>query len=217
MSIFYLYWNQNVFKFCRFNFFLFNQCNMHRRQCDHMAILFVHCWAIWSKDNFPNSINIWQNRLTNPPLQAHRLWKFFQSGEISPNLVTVYIFLSSGMRTLLRALNATEWSFLLKETAQLLHKISRADVGLLVLTPCPGYTDAWFFKIWANPASFVYFRSFLIPITISIIQIEKSVDGVLGIRTWGRTMVGEDETTELWRHPHPDACLTISSILYGHA
>ena len=46
---------------------------------------------------------------------------------------------------------------------------------------------------------FVYFRSFLIPITISIIQIEKSIDGVLGIRTRGRMMVGEDETTELWR------------------
>ena len=43
----------------------------------------------------------------------------------------------------------------------------------------------------------VYFRPFL---TISI-QIEKSVDGVLGIRTWGRRMVGADETTELWRPP----------------
>ena len=29
---------------------------------------------------------------------------------------------------------------------------------------------------------FAYFRSFLIPITILIIKIEKSVDGVLGIR-----------------------------------
>ena len=46
---------------------------------------------------------------------------------------------------------------------------------------------------------FVYFCYFLI--TISITQIEKSVDGVLGIRTWGRRMVGADETTELWR-PH---------------
>ena len=48
---------------------------------------------------------------------------------------------------------------------------------------------------------FVYFRSFLIPITVSIKQIEKSVDGVLGIRTRARRMVGVDETTELWRHP----------------
>ena len=46
---------------------------------------------------------------------------------------------------------------------------------------------------------FVYFRHFLI--TISIIQIEKSVVGVLGIRTLGRRMVGADETTELWRPP----------------
>ena len=40
---------------------------------------------------------------------------------------------------------------------------------------------------------FVYFRSFLV--TISIIQIEKSIDGVLGIRTQGRRMVGADKTT----------------------
>ena len=35
----------------------------------------------------------------------------------------------------------------------------------------------------------------------SSLQIEKSVDGVLGIRTWGRSFVGADETTELWRPP----------------
>ena len=46
---------------------------------------------------------------------------------------------------------------------------------------------------------FVYFRYFFD--TISIIQIEKSLDGVLGIRTWGRRMVGADETAELWRPP----------------
>ena len=40
---------------------------------------------------------------------------------------------------------------------------------------------------------FVYFGSF-----------EKSVDGVLGIRTRGRRMVGADETTELWRPPIND-------------
>ena len=44
---------------------------------------------------------------------------------------------------------------------------------------------------------FVYVRYFLN--IISIIQIEKSVDGVLGIQTRGRRMVGADETTELWR------------------
>ena len=46
---------------------------------------------------------------------------------------------------------------------------------------------------------FVYFRSFLT--TISIIQIEESVDGVLEIQTQGRRMVGADETTELWQLP----------------
>ena len=43
---------------------------------------------------------------------------------------------------------------------------------------------------------FVYFRYFLN--AISIIQIEKSVDGMLGIRTQGRRMVCADETMELW-------------------
>ena len=43
---------------------------------------------------------------------------------------------------------------------------------------------------------FVYFRS--PPVSISI-QIEKSIDGVLGIRTQGCRMVGADETMELWR------------------
>ena len=46
---------------------------------------------------------------------------------------------------------------------------------------------------------FVNFRYFLI--IISINQIEKNLDGVLGIRTEGRRMVGADKTTELWR-PH---------------
>ena len=42
---------------------------------------------------------------------------------------------------------------------------------------------------------FVIFYPFLI--TISIIQMEQSVDGVLGIQTHGRRMVDADETTEL--------------------
>ena len=42
----------------------------------------------------------------------------------------------------------------------------------------------------------VYFCYFLNK--ISIIQIEKRVDGVLGIRARGRRMVCADETTELW-------------------
>ena len=43
------------------------------------------------------------------------------------------------------------------------------------------------------------FRPFLIRITMSTIQIEKSIDGVLGIRTRGSRMKGADKTTELWR------------------
>ena len=42
-----------------------------------------------------------------------------------------------------------------------------------------------------------------------IIQIEKSVDGVLGIQTQGRRMVGADKTMELWRPPYPKSLLMI--------
>ena len=64
------------------------------------------------------------------------------------------------------------------------------------------YLTTKFFISFLNgpiPASFVYFRYFLD--TISIIQTEKSVDGLLGIQTRGRRMVGTDDTTELWRPP----------------
>ena len=62
------------------------------------------------------------------------------------------------------------------------------------------------FKKWANPCLFfVYFRPFLI--TIPIRQIEKGVDGVLGIRTQGCRMVVADETIELWRPPSDEIFL----------
>ena len=46
---------------------------------------------------------------------------------------------------------------------------------------------------------FIYFRPF--HITISIIQIEISLDGAHGIQTSGRRLVGADKTTKLWRPP----------------
>ena len=55
-----------------------------------------------------------------------------------------------------------------------------------------------FLKMGQSRPLFVYFCYFLITISI---QIEKSIDGVLGIRTQGRRMVGADETTELRRPP----------------
>ena len=59
-----------------------------------------------------------------------------------------------------------------------------------------------FFKYGANPGLFfLNFCNFLIPNTIATIQIEKSIDGLLGIRTQGCRMVGADKTTELWRLP----------------
>ena len=37
---------------------------------------------------------------------------------------------------------------------------------------------------------------------------DKSVDGVLGTRTWGGRMVGTDESTELWQHPQKSFLIT---------
>ena len=57
----------------------------------------------------------------------------------------------------------------------------------------------FFINLGQSRPLFVYFCYFLD--TISILQIEKSVDGVLEIPTRGCRMVGADETTELWRPP----------------
>ena len=65
-----------------------------------------------------------------------------------------------------------------------------------------------FLKMGQSRPLYVYFRHFLI--TISIIQIEKSVDGVLGIQTRGCRMLGTDETTELWRPP-----FSISHLIFA--
>ena len=67
-----------------------------------------------------------------------------------------------------------------------------------------------FLKMGQSRPLFVYFRDFLN--TISIIQIEKSVDGVLGIRTRGCRMVGADQTTELWRPPIESICCWVKFI-----
>ena len=58
--------------------------------------------------------------------------------------------------------------------------------------------SVFFIKMGQSRPLFVYFRSFLITISI---QFEKSIDGMLGIRTQGHRMVGTDKTTELWRPP----------------
>ena len=61
------------------------------------------------------------------------------------------------------------------------------------------YPECKLLKKWANPGLFfVNFRSFFITISM---QIEKSIDNVHGIRTWGRRMVGADENMELWQPP----------------
>ena len=61
---------------------------------------------------------------------------------------------------------------------------------------------------------FVYFRYFLITIST---QIEKSVDGVLGIRSRGRSLVGVDKTTELWRPPSAMLSYYLNATTYNLA
>ena len=58
----------------------------------------------------------------------------------------------------------------------------------------------FFLKNGLIPASFVYFRYFII--TISIIQIEKSVDSVLGIRAWVGPQDGSRRRNHRGGHPH---------------
>ena len=59
---------------------------------------------------------------------------------------------------------------------------------------------------------FVYFCPFHITIQL---QIEESIDGVLGIQTRGRRMVGADETTELWRPPNSNLFMPFFSCHCG--
>ena len=62
--------------------------------------------------------------------------------------------------------------------------------GRYKFTVNPGQTAFLKVKKGPIPAFFVYFRPFLIK--ISRIQIEKSVEGVLGTRTCSRMMVGAE-------------------------
>ena len=58
------------------------------------------------------------------------------------------------------------------------------------------------FKKWAKPGLFlVYFCSFSQhkdKYSTNLTINDKSIDGVLGSRTWGSMMEGTDESTELW-------------------
>ena len=75
----------------------------------------------------------------------------------------------------------------------------------------PFFEGDWsIFKKGQSRPLFVYFHSFLVTISI---QIEKSVDGVLGIRTQGLRMVDSDKTTELWRPPNWSLQWEFSNIL----
>ena len=56
------------------------------------------------------------------------------------------------------------------------------------------------FKNGPIPASFSFIFVFCLLDTIQI-QIDKSINGVLGTRTRGDIMESADKLTELWRHP----------------
>ena len=72
-----------------------------------------------------------------------------------------------------------------------------------------------FFKLGQSRPLFCFiFRSFLVTISM---QIEESVEGVLGNRTQGRRMVGTDETTELWRPPVLESYFQIVNVGFTYA
>ena len=52
-----------------------------------------------------------------------------------------------------------------------------------------------------NPAYFCLFWFFLNDKCSTNTINDKSIEGVLGTRTWGGRMVGADKCTELWRYP----------------
>ena len=115
--------------------------------------------------------------------------KNFQSGEIPPNLVT-----------LIPGLDMVIFVFSTKLKFRMLMTSYSYVVNAITRNYLLNSKFQLFLKKWASPGLFfVYFRSFLV--TISIIQIEKSIDCVLGIWTRGRRMVGADKTKELWRPP----------------
>ena len=64
------------------------------------------------------------------------------------------------------------------------------------MTPCIAWETL--LKNWPILASFCLFSFFS---HYNFNTNWKSIDGVLGIRTWGRRMVGADKTTELWWPP----------------
>ena len=69
----------------------------------------------------------------------------------------------------------------------------------------------WFInnKKWTNPGLFLFI--FILFSLQFQYKLKKSNDGVLGIRTRGRRMVGADKTMELWRPPRfINNCLLIT-------
>ena len=72
--------------------------------------------------------------------------------------------------------------------------------GWITLNQC----GLWliFFIYGPNLASFLFiFVLFSFQIQFQRYKLKKSIDGVLGIRTRGRRIVGTDKTAELWRPP----------------
>ena len=91
---------------------------------------------------------------------------------------------------------ATNWKcILLNKKDSKLHKNTLALMSLFFLLIL--YLSViYFLKMGQSRPLFVYFGSVLV--TISIIQIQKSIDGVLGIWNRGSRMVGTEKTIELW-------------------
>ena len=71
-----------------------------------------------------------------------------------------------------------------------------------------------FFKNGSIPITFCLFSSFSHDKYSRNTINEKRVDGVLGTQTWGCSMEGTDESTELWQHPRISSLFCWSKITY---
>ena len=75
----------------------------------------------------------------------------------------------------------------------------------------------WSFLMCRTRPLFCLFSFFLQDkYSTNLTLIDITIDGVLGIQTWGRRIVGADKTTELWRPPFLTTfyyCITLNQSL----
>ena len=150
---------------------------------------FCQIWSHWSSSAKMYKKSGHTVQLPHPP---HLPLSFSKNPSNLFNLISLFFLPSKRPNESSRSRRRRLWRIVAAKTfeIQLDHKNNYSKFIL---------TKPLLLKMGKSRPLFVYFSYFLI--TISIIQIEKREDGVLGILICGRRMVGADKTTELWRPP----------------